>query len=209
MAHLSTRHLLKGQGVPQLDHIQEKPGGEKQSLTNLLMCTCTCMWKGTFQEEVCLPFFIKKKVYFLFVDYFIQCGIWCSFSPPVSLSLFSRSRGTLCFIQYPTPCCYFHILLFCLFSVWAFGIYWSTVGFTPEGKDSSCPSCCWLPIAPQGRAGLLSPSSTCDRQTHLVQVLRHKLMSAVDMSCPEHCILQPCLHPGQQCSTVSRFTVRR
>lgn len=58
VAHLSTRHLLKGQGVPQLDHIQEKPGGEKQSLTNLLMCTCTCMWKGTFQEEVCLPFFI-------------------------------------------------------------------------------------------------------------------------------------------------------
>lgn len=128
------------------------------------MCTCTCMWKGTFQEEVCLPFFIKKKKCIFYLSTFLYNVAYdVHFHPPVSLSLFSRSRGTLCSIQYPTPCCYFHILLFCLFSVWAFGIYWSTVGFTPEGKDSSCPRCCWLPIAPQGRAGLFPPLPVIDR----------------------------------------------
>lgn len=88
VAHLSTRHLLKGQGVPQLDHIQEKPGGEKQSLTNLLMCTCTCMWKGTFQEEVCLPFFIKKKSVFFICRLYTMWHMMFIFTPSFSLSLF-------------------------------------------------------------------------------------------------------------------------
>lgn len=101
VAHLSTRHLLKGQGVPQLDHIQEKPGGEKQSLTNLLMCTCTCMWKGTFQEEVCLPFFIKKKCIFYLSTFLYNVAYDVHFHPQF-LSLSFPVPGEP-FVLYNTP----------------------------------------------------------------------------------------------------------
>lgn len=64
---------------------------------------------------------------------------------PQFLSLSSHSRGTLCSKQYPTPCHYFHILLYHLLFVWAFG-KWNllehgqfTRVFAPEEKDSSCP----------------------------------------------------------------------
>lgn len=142
MAHLSARHLLQGQGVPQLEHIQEKPWGERQSWTNLLMCTCTCMWKGAFWEEVCLSSFIKKYIS-LFVSSFIQCGVWCS--PLLSISLPVPGEPFV-LNSTPTPCHCFHILLCRVFSVWTFG-KWNllehgpfTRGFTPEEKDSSCPS---------------------------------------------------------------------
>lgn len=100
VAHLSTRRLLKGQGVPQLEHIQEKPGGEKQSWTNLLMCTCTCVWKGAFREEVCLPFFIKKSVFFICRHFYTMWHMMFIFTPSFSLSFPVPGEP---FVLYNTP----------------------------------------------------------------------------------------------------------
>lgn len=122
----------------------------------------------------CTPFSLKNV--FLYSSSFTQPGGWCSFSPPVSLFLpipeepFVLNNTPLLAAPF-TSSCFVCFLCEHLEFTGAWTIY---QGLYPWRKGLL------LPLAPQGRTGLLSPSPTCDRQTHFVQVLcRCKLMSAM------------------------------